>query len=95
MALRIVFTKRADKKLDKILHYLQSEWSLKIAGEFVENLYNTLDNIAVFPEIGLTIDDEKLIRAFLITKHTKLYYRIEKGKLIVLNFIDTRKKPNS
>lgn len=95
MALEIVFTKRADKKLDNILHYLQNEWSVKVAGEFIETLYITLDNIVVFPEIGLIINDEKQIRAFLITKHTKLYYRIEKGKLIVLNFIDTRKKPNS
>jgi plasmid stabilization system protein ParE len=92
MALKIVFNKRADNKLDKILDYLTKEWSLKVVNEYIENLYNTLDNLAEFPEIGLKIDEERNIRALLVTKHTRLYYRVDKNRLIILNFIDTRKK---
>ncbi len=72
MALKIVFNKRADNKLDKILDYLTKEWSLKVVNEYIENIYNTLDNLAEFPEIGLKIDEERNIRALLVTKHTRL-----------------------
>ena len=93
MALKIEFSKRANSKLDRILNFLHTEWSQKVASEFLETLYITIDNIAVFPEIGLLLNEEKGIRGFLVTKHTRLYYRIQKDKLILLNFIDTRQRP--
>ncbi|NOS85361.1 MAG: type II toxin-antitoxin system RelE/ParE family toxin [Ignavibacteria bacterium] len=93
MALKIVFNKRADNKLDSTLEYLKSEWSVRVANEFLEHLYETLDVLSIFPEIGTIIDDLKEIRGFLATKQIKVYYRIKDNKLIVLNFIDTRQKP--
>ena len=64
MALKIVFNKRADNTLDKILDYLIKEWFNKVANEYIDNLYNTLENLAEFPEIELKIDEERNIRAF-------------------------------
>ena len=93
MALKIIFNKRADLKLDKTLDYLKAEWSVRIANEFLENLYDTIDVLSIFPEIGTIIDNVRNIRGFLITKQIKVYYRVENEKLIILNFIDTRQKP--
>ncbi len=92
MALKIVLNKRADRKIDKTLEYLNSEWSGKIAGEFIENLFNTIELLSSFPESGIVVDKEKKIRGFLLTKQIKIYYRAEKDKLIVLNLIDTRQE---
>ena len=93
MALKIVFNKRADLKLDKTLEYLKTQWSVRVANEFLENLYNTIDILSIFPEIGTMVDNERNIKGFLVTKQTKMYYRVESDKLIILNFIDTRRKP--
>lgn len=43
MALQIVVNKRAEINIDKTLSYLNSEWSEKIAGEFIENLFNIIE----------------------------------------------------
>lgn len=59
MALEIVFTKRADNKLDAILDYLRNEWSLKTAETFTEHLYNILDIVSRFPDAGTLIDESK------------------------------------
>lgn len=36
---------------------------------------------------------KKNIRSILVTKHNKVYYRVEKGNLIIINIIDTRRDP--
>jgi len=93
MALKIVFNKRADIKLDSTLEYLRSEWSIRAANEFLEHLYETIDTLSMFPEIGTIVDSVRGIRGFLITKQIKIYYRIKENRLVVLNLIDTRQKP--
>lgn len=92
MALQIVVNKRAEINIDKTLSYLNSEWSEKIAGEFIENLFNIIELLSLFPELGTIVDDEKNIRGFLLVKQIKIYYRVKENRLILLNLIDTRKK---
>jgi plasmid stabilization system protein ParE len=43
MALDIHWSKRADKKFDKILEYLLEEWGEKITRSFVRKVYDFLD----------------------------------------------------
>lgn len=93
MALKIVFSKRADIKLDSTLEYLRSEWSIRVANEFLEHLYETIDTLSIFPEIGTIVNEVNGIRGFLVTKQIKVYYKVKENKLVVLNFIDTRQKP--
>ena len=52
MALEIVWTKRADKKFDKIIEYLSMMWGEKVITSFVKKVYDFLDILAEFPEIG-------------------------------------------
>jgi plasmid stabilization system protein ParE len=43
MALRIFWSKRADKKFDNILDYLSAEWGEKVTIAFVKKVYDFLD----------------------------------------------------
>ena len=52
MALEIQWTKRADKKFDLIIEYLLEEWSERITKTFVQKVYDLIDVLAEFPEIG-------------------------------------------
>jgi plasmid stabilization system protein ParE len=52
MALEIVWSKRADKKFDKILKYLGDEWGNRVTKSFVKKVYDFLDILNEFPEIG-------------------------------------------
>lgn len=52
MALGIFWSKRADKKFDNILDHLSREWGEKVTSAFVKKVYDFLDILIEFPEIG-------------------------------------------
>jgi plasmid stabilization system protein ParE len=93
MANKIIYKKRFLNKLDKLLAYLRKEWNITIANEFLDKFEEKIKVIKHQPESGKTTAI-KNTRSILITKHNRVYYRIEEGKITVLNMIDTRKNPN-
>lgn len=74
MAIEIYWTKRADKKLDKILDYLNAEWNENVAKSFVIKVYDFLDILSEFPEIGTLENKDKGIRGFPVIKQINLFY---------------------
>lgn len=93
MALKIYWTKRADKKFDQILDYLLVEWGESVAKAFTRKVYDFLDILSEFPEIGTIENKEKGIRGFTIIRQVNLFYRISGNKVILLNFFDNRQHP--
>lgn len=89
---QIIYKKRFLNKLDKLLAYLEKEWNITVGNEFLDKLEDKIKIIKSHPTIG-GITSIKNTRSILITNHNKVYYRIEKNKIVVLNMIDTRKYP--
>jgi plasmid stabilization system protein ParE len=52
MALEIYWSKRADAKFDTITEYLTVEWGERLTSSFVKKVYDFLDILVEFPEIG-------------------------------------------
>jgi plasmid stabilization system protein ParE len=92
MALEIFWSKRADKKFDQILEYLLFEWGEKVTIVFVKKVYDFLDVLVEFPEIGSIENIERNIRGFVITSQITVYYRISDKKIILVNFFDNRQR---
>ena len=90
MALKILWTKRADIKFDKILEYLNSEWGERVTITFVKKVYDFLDILVEFPEIGTIENSERNIRGFVIVKQITIFYKVSGNKIILLNFFDNR-----
>jgi plasmid stabilization system protein ParE len=90
MALEIVWSKRADLKFDKILQYLSSEWGEQVTSSFVKKVYDFLDILVEFPEIGSLEHIERNIRGFVIVKQITIFYKISGDKIFILNFFDSR-----
>jgi len=93
MALEIHWTRQADRKFDKIIEYLLNEWNQRVTGSFVKKVYDTIDTLAEFPEIGTIEHKEKGIRGFTIVKQINIFYKVSDNKLIILNFFDNRQSP--
>ena len=93
MALEIIWTKTANKKFDKILEYLSNEWGDNVTTSFVKKVYDFLDILSEFPEIGTIEQKEKGIRGFVIIKQVSVFYIVQKNKIILLNFFDNRQSP--
>ena len=95
MALTIRWTKRAEKKFDKIIEYLLIEWNEQVTEAFVKKAYEFIDTLADFPEIGIMENKEKAIRGFTIVKQINIFYHTDGSQIIILDFFDNRQAPKS
>ena len=93
MALEIHWTTQADRKFDKIIEFLLKEWNQGVTESFVKKVYDTIDILAEFPEIGTIEYKEKGIRGFTIVKQINVFYKIIGNKIIILDFFDNRQTP--
>ena len=93
MALEVYWAKRADRKFDQIINFLIKEWGENVARAFVKKVYDFLDILSEFPEIGTIENTEKGIRGFTVVKQVDLFYRIKGNKIILLTFFDNRQNP--
>ena len=92
MAQKIVYKKRFLKKLDRLLIYLEKEWGLQAVSDFLDKLEDKMEFIKTQPETG-SVTLYKNVRSVLVTGKNRIYYRIVKDRLEVLNMIDTRRDP--
>jgi plasmid stabilization system protein ParE len=95
MALDIFWSKRADKRFDSIIGYVEDRWGQHIASLFVRKTYDFLDLLSEFPEIGTVENKDLNIRGFVIVKQLTIFYQIRDSKIIILNFYDNRQKPKN
>src|SRR5882757_5752078 len=94
MAYKIIRTKTFIKNVVSINTYLQNKWNLKVAIDFQLKLNEQEALLSVKPNIGAAVNKNNL-RKLLITKHNRLYYRIDedKGTITLLTLFDTRQDP--
>ena len=93
MVYQIIFKRRFQSKLEKLLVYIEQEFGLLVAKKFAGELENKLSKIQRYPFIGQQSTPHKNVRSILFGNHNRFYYRIEEDKLIVLNMYDTRINP--
>ena len=93
MAYQIVIKKRFTSTVNKVLTYLQIEWSQKVAIEFMTKVDRRIELLTRQPYIGAPSSKVKDVRGLMITRHNKMYYKVTGNKVIVLNMYDTRMDP--
>jgi plasmid stabilization system protein ParE len=91
MAYEIIIKKRFANKLLGVLNYLEKEWGTQVAFTFLDKVRTRIYALQSHPYIG-TLTSSKNVRSTLITRHNRLYYRIDKNKIFILNLYDTRRK---
>ena len=93
MALEILWSKRADKKFDNILDYLLSEWGERVTESFVKKVYDFIDTLSEFTEIGTIENKDNQIRGFTIVNQINVFYKVSGYQIIILDFFDNRQNP--
>ena len=93
MALNIRWTIRADIKLGQLIIYLESEWGESVVKAFMRKLYDFLEILSEFPEIGSMQYPEKRIRGFALTKQVTIFYKIDDNQIVLLDIFDNRSNP--
>jgi plasmid stabilization system protein ParE len=93
MAYEIVWTKKARETTEKVVDYLENNWSAKVADYFIDNIHFHLSMLASGSLKGRPLKTNSKIKSVLITKHNRLYYRERKNSIQLLLLWDTRQNP--
>ncbi len=91
MALKIKWSKRAEKSFDKIVDYLEDEWSEANAKKFVRKTNKLLGQIAENPEMCPSVEGKEEVRKGLVTKQSSVFYKIMDNFIKLITFWDNRR----
>lgn len=94
MAAEIRWSDNARKDYRSVVDYLLQDWNEDIALRFIELLEYKIQGIAKHPYTGVPSSTDPDIRSISITKHSRLYYKISKDCLEIVNIFDTRQHPD-
>jgi plasmid stabilization system protein ParE len=89
---QIITKKRFVQDLLNVHLYLEQEWGRRVADEFQDKIYLAFSLLQTHPYIGAPSLKTKGARALSITKHNRLYYRVESNKIIIIFLADTSRK---
>ena len=93
MVYQIIFKKRFQNKLEKLLRYFENEFGLLVAQRFAKQLDKKFMTLQQQPSIGKPSVSIRNVRSIHAGKHNRLYYRIDGSRIIVLNMYDMRIHP--
>lgn len=81
----------ADK--NKIIDYLQKNWTMKELQSFIKKLDNLIDSISVNPEMFRKARKDSNYRRCVLSKQTTIYYKFEDEKVLIQALWDNRRNP--
>jgi plasmid stabilization system protein ParE len=91
----IIWSPLSENDFAKILDYLNRNWGVKVASNFIELTENTLNQISLNPRQFPIIYKRKKIRKCVLTKQNTLFYRDTRSRIEILRIFDSRQDPNS
>jgi len=81
---RLILSKRASKKLGKLLEYLELEWSVKVQQDFINKLDDSLKHIQKYPQSCIKTDFVKGLYMLVVTKQTSIFYRFNSKTITIV-----------
>ena len=93
MSYKVTISKRAEENLDKLVNYLESNWSTRVRDKFLTILENKISQIAETPLIYQASGKRQNVRRCVITRQTALYYQIKENEIEIITIQDNRRDP--
>ncbi len=92
--MEVFLTKRAQANLVKIRDKIRKDWGTKASKAFENRVLDFFVVLAAFPKIGSLEEEEKEIFGFQLSSQTRVFYRLSKHRIIILNFFEVRQHPD-
>ncbi len=91
----VLWTDSARLSFNKIIEYLNTEWTEKEIGKFLNQTFSLLSNLTRYPEMCRPSAKKKNVRIGIINKHTHLVYHYQprKKRIVVLLFWHPKQNP--
>lgn len=91
---KIILSKKASKRLENLLEYLELEWSLKVKNDYIRKLDRSFKQIQKFPESCPQTSFVKGLHRHVITKQTSIFYRFDSKTITIITLFDNRMNPD-
>ncbi len=91
----IRLSKRAAKKLDSLLAFLEKRWSLKVKGNFIQKFDESLKYIQLHPDSFPVSEKLNGLRKCVVTKQTTFYCKYSETTIDIIALFDNRQNPDS
>jgi plasmid stabilization system protein ParE len=91
----ILWANTAKTSFNKIIEYLQTVWTEREVGKFVNQTVDLLSNLRRYPEMCRPSTKRKNVRIGIINKHTHIVYHYQprKKQIVVLLFWHPKQNP--
>lgn len=95
MALKIVWTPQAENGLEKVLNYLEAEWTIMEILNLEQKVNDLLNRISQYPKICPQTGKFSNVYKGFVDKNNYIIYRIRPKENIIeiINFRGTKQKP--
>jgi plasmid stabilization system protein ParE len=95
MALEIKWTPQADKGLERVIKYLEAEWTVSEILQLEKKLRQVTKQVGLNPEQFPKSETYINLHKAIVDKNNYLVYRIntKKGSVEIVNFRGTKQKP--
>lgn len=95
MALEIKWTPQADKGLERVIQYLEAEWTVREILQLEKKIKQVTKQISLNPELFPKSETYKKLYKAIVDKNNYLVYRVntKKGSVEIVNFRGTKQKP--
>ena len=93
MARQIIYSKKSLKQIEMVATYLEDNFSLAAAQNFLKKVVALEPKMADHPETGRPTSVNAGIRYFHIDDHRILFYRHNNKLVKVMTIFDTRQDP--
>jgi plasmid stabilization system protein ParE len=91
----VIWSPLSENDFENILDYLDKNWGIKVASNFIDLVENLIDQISINPRQFPICYKRKKVRKCVLTKHNILYYRDGKLNIEILRIYDTRQDPTT
>lgn len=95
MALDVEWTSVAEKQLDRILAYLETNWSEKEIKQFFEKLEEGIETIRVTPEQQKKSIRKRHSYEYQLSPQTTIFYTFDSKKATILLLWSNRMNPKN
>lgn len=93
--MEVYLSKKANERYLEICDFIEAKWGITIVNKFSNKLLSFSNTLSEFPLIGTVENPENSIRGFQLTKQTKVFYKIYKNKIMIVNLFDVRQNPKN
>lgn len=95
MAIVVKWTLQAEEGLEKVINYLEEEWTFREILKLEENVKSVIKQLQMYPDLFPKSETYKDLHKAIIDKNNYLIYRVNSATatIEIINFRGTKQRP--